>query len=93
MILGDGIGAVDNIQLNSDLYVYGLNLMSGAALDLNGHTLYYFADKLQYGGVIGTGFVYNGTYSGGEIIEIIPEPSSIFLFFSSALPFLFTRKK
>lgn len=84
MIFGDGLGMPGsdafNFSVETILYAYGLHVHEDAALDLNGATLYYLRDGVEYNGILGTGFQLEGSYKNGQIVEVIPEPGIPTLF-------------
>ena len=79
LTFGNGLGnpASDtfNFDLGSILYAFGLVIESDAVLDLNGSTLYYLQAGDTVNGILGTGFVNNGGYINGQIIEIDADAS------------------
>jgi hypothetical protein len=58
------------------IYCYGLSIRQDASLGLGGRTLYYLRDGVEYNGIRGTGFLQEGTYKNGNIIEVVPEPAT-----------------
>ena len=89
LVFGDGLGgaASDTFTLSADtiLYCYGLEILGDADVDLNGATIYYLRDGTPYNGITGAGFTDDGTWHGGDILEIpaagapIPEPAGLAL--------------
>lgn len=80
LVLGMGTDAyTQEYHLGSDLYVYGLSLLSDASLDLNGHTIYYLKQGSRLNGIWGRGFIDAGDFENGQILGVIPEPATLAL--------------
>ncbi|MBN2580139.1 MAG: hypothetical protein JXB10_14205 [Pirellulales bacterium] len=80
LTFGDGLGMPDSDPVDfvgdTTIYCYGLHVQQDAHLDLGGRTIYYLRDGVEHNGIVGTGCLLEGTYENGEIIEIVPEPST-----------------
>jgi len=83
LTFGDGVGMPksDMFELWGDttIYCYGLRILEDAYLDLGGRTIYYLREGVEYNGIVGTGFLLEGSYVNGEIIEVVPEPAVLSL--------------
>jgi len=91
LVVGDGEGAADNhVRLTSDLYTYGLNILADGVVDLDGHTIYYVPDGLEYDGIPGAGFACAGSYLNGQVVPI-PEPASAAMLILGALGLMARR--
>ena len=80
LTFGDGLGIPngDTFRLTGDttIYCYGLSIRQDASLDLGGRTVYFLRDGVEYNGIRGTGFLQEGSYKNGNIIEVVPEPAT-----------------
>jgi hypothetical protein len=80
LIFGAGTGGQPaEYRLESDVYVYGLTILSDANVDLNGHTIYYLEDGSWHKGLPGGGFTNSGEYTGGQVLGMTPEPATLSL--------------
>jgi len=79
-VLGEGDGGdMAEFTLSSDMYVYELQILNDASIDLGGHTIYYLEEGAWHNGIWGGGFTYEGHYQNGQVVGITPEPATLAL--------------
>ena len=97
LTFGNGIGVPgsDTFELlgETTIYCYGLQVLEDASLDLGGRTIYYLRDGVEYNGIVGTGFLLQGSYDNGQVIEVVPEPASLSLLALGACAALLQRRR
>jgi len=96
LVFGDGVGEPrsESFKLleDSTIYTFGLVINEDALVDLGGRTIYYLREGVIVNGIPGQGFQCFGEYFNGQILEIVPEPSTWLLLGVAAALLAWRRK-